>query len=543
MPSAFYPGVKVRLKVRFEDFEIDAPPEGFNATSPGEIEAFGSGSLDGDDPTNPYIRTYDIEPYEFQVELNGPREADTASVTFPRARMPFDPQIIRSATLQIFAGVFSSREWAEAMQAPGARGLRIPDVVPPGRPFAGQSNEIFRGFVDDWDVRMADGQSVIQLKARDSTGFFMDAEIPENPLKGLPKDLSIDKIIKGMLLGPAAINSTGLYAGASIRGLPGAMGTVVVVETSRPVPTLAEIKPPTWFTKQKTAAKGRRQAANTKKMKFWDFITDLCVAAGLKAYVRPGRVPQFIEGLGLGLPAAEIVITDAATYYAGRGGDMPTFAWGHNVKELSIKRKLGGVPVPTIEVRSFDFVTRKQIIGRYPPAAKKRTNKATPTGKGDREEIQVYELDELSGPNAQERATEAARHIYDALARGEFEGMVRTTAISAIAANEDNELAADMLYLRPADTIRVITDPAREEYNLATFDGKLRTMSVTQFFELLRAQGFDDAVALAAANATYDPRVQREFFVQSVGIQWDKDRGFDFDVGFINYLDVRGAVE
>jgi hypothetical protein len=535
--------VKVRLKVRFEDFEIDAPPEGFTATSPGELEAFGGGSLGGDDPTNPYVRTYDIEPYEFSVELNGPREADTASVSFPRAKMPFDPQIIRSATLQIFAGVFSSREVGEAMQSPGARGVRIPDIVPPGRPFAGQSNEIFRGFVDDWDIKLGDGQSIVQIKARDSTGFFMDAEIPENPLKGLPKDLTIDKIIKGMLLGPAAINSTGLYAGASIRGLPGAMGTAVVVETSRPVPTLAEIKPPTWFTQRGTAAKGRRQAANSKKMKFWDFITDLCVAAGLKAYVRPGRIPQFVEGLGFGLPAAEIVITDAATYYAGTGGEIRTFAWGHNVRELSIKRKLGGVPVPTIEVRSFDIVTRKQIIGRYPPKAKRRVNKATPTGKGDREEVTVYELDELSGPRAEDQANEAARHIYDALARGEFEGMLRTTALSAIPANEDNELAADMLYLRPGDTIRVITDPAREEYGVVTFEGRLRAMSVNQFFELLRSQGFDDAVALAAANATYDPRVQREFFVQSFGITWDKDRGFAFDLGFINYLDVRGAVQ
>lgn len=543
MPSVFYPGVKVRLKVRFEDFEIDAPPEGFVVKTPGELEAFGSGSLGGDDPTNPYVRTYDIEPYDLQVELNGPREADTASVTFPRAKMPFDPQIIRSATLQVFAGCFSSREWAEAMQAPGAKGVRLPDIVPPGRPFAGQSNEIFRGFVDDWDVKLADGQSIVQIKARDSTGFFMDAEIRENPLKGLPKDLTIDKIIKGMLLGPGSIGSLGLVAGASPAGLPGAMGTAVVVETSRPVPTLAQIKPPTWFTKKKTAAKGRKQAADTKKMKFWDFITDLCVAAGLKAYVRPGRIPQFVAGLGFGLPAAEIVITDAATYYAGTGGELRTFAWGHNARELSIKRKLGGVPVPTIEVRSFDFVTRSQIIGRYPPAAKKRTNKATPTGAGDREEITVYELDELSGPDAQDRANEAARHIYDALARGEFEVMVRTTALAALPANEDNELSPDMLYLRPGDTIRVITDPAREEYGVVTFEGRLRAMSVTQFFELLRAQGFDDAVALAAANATYDPRVQREFFVQSISISWDKDRGFAFDVGAINYLDVRGAVD
>lgn len=536
MPAAFYPGAKVRLKIRFEDFGIDAPPEGFVKT-PGEIDAFGSGGVNDDDPTNPYVRTFDIEPYEFQLELNGPREADTATVTFPRAKIPFDPQIIRSATLQVFMGCFSSAEYAEAMQAPGATGLRIPDIVPPGRPFGGQSNELFRGFVDWWKVKFAN-PSTIQVTARDTTGFFMDAELYENPLKGLPKDMPIDQIIKHMIEGdglPAALTKRG--------GLPGAQGAVVVVETSRPVPTLAQIKPPTWFTVKKTAAKGRRQAANGKKMKWWDFMTDLAVAAGLKVYTRAGRIPTFIAGLGYGLPAAEIVITDAATYYAGGAAQLRTFAWGHNVTELNIDRQLGGVPVPTIEVRSFDFVTRKQIIGRYPPKAKRRVNKATPTGKGDREEVTVYELDELSGPNAQEQADNAARHLYDALARGEFEGMLRTTALAAFPENEENELAPDMLYLRPGETIRVFSDKAREDLGVGTFDNKLRAMSVNEYFEYLRAQGYDELVAMTAANANYDPRVQRDFFVQSVGISWDKDRGAQFDVGFINYLDVRGAVE
>lgn len=536
MSSATYPGVKARIKLRLEDFEIDAPPPDYFTSQTGGMEAFGGG---GKEPVAPgeYVRVIDLQPYDFNIELNSPRKADTCKISFPRSKFPLDPQIVRSIGIQVFAGVFSSAEYGEMCGPPGARGLFVPDVVPEGRPFAGRSNELFRGFVDEHSVTLREGGNIVEFTARDSTGFFMDAEIIQNPLRGLPADMPLDLIIKGMLEGD------GLPPGLTKRGgLPGARGTAVVVETSRPIPTIRQIKPPTWLGPKKTVKRPpKNKAEKAKKMTFWDFITDLVVSAGLKAYVRPGRKPALIPGLGTVLPAAEIVICDAQTYFAGMPNPFtPLFAYGRNIQELSMRRQLGGVALKTIEVRSFDRRTGRQIRGRYPPD--RRVNKATPTGAGDREEISVYEISELSGPNAQEQADAIARSFYDQLSRGEFVCQIRTRSLSAIPGNEADELAPDMLYLRPGDPIRVITEPARDEYGLVTYEGKNASMSEEQYAMVLMGNGYTPQVAKALSRAQYDPRRQTTFFTQSIGVGYSK-QGLDFMVHATNYLDARGAID
>lgn len=529
------PGAKVRIKLRLEDFGIDPPPpEFFNGQS--GMEAFGGG---GKEPVSPseYIRVIDIQPHDFSIEINSPRKADTCKVSFPRAKFPLDPQIVRSVGIQVFAGVYTSAEYAEACGPSGAAGLWIPDVVPDGRPMAGASNELFRGFVDDYSMTLRDGGNIVEMSARDSSSLLMDAEIISNPLRGLPWDMPLDQIIKGMLEGdglPPALTKRG--------GLPGARGTAVVVETSRPVPTLRDIKPPTWFGAKKTVKKPKKQKPEkAKKMSFWDFVTDLCVSAGLKAYVRAGRKPINIPGLGYVLPAAEIVICDAQTYYAGKPNPAtPLFAYGRNVQELTMRHHLGGVALKTIEVRSFDRRTGKQIRGRYPPDP--RVNKATPSGAGDREDITVFEISELSGPNAEEQAAAIARSYYDQLSRGEFSCQIRTKALSAVPGNEQIEGAPDMLYLRPGDPIRVITDPARDEYGQVTYEGEIAAMSQEQYTAVLMSHGYTGPVAMAIARAQYDPRRQTVFYTQSIGVGFSR-QGFDFTVQATNYLDARGAID
>jgi hypothetical protein len=532
------PGAKIRLKLRLEDFGIDPPPPEFFTNQSG-IEAFGSG---GNDPVQPgdYLKTIDIEPYDFSIELNSPRKADTAKCTFPRSKLPIDPQILRSCGLQIFMGVFTSREYAEACGPTGAPGLAIPDIVPDGRPFAGESNERFRGFVDEYGVTLRAGGNIVELTARDTTGFFMDAEIHENPLRGLPIDMPLDQIIRGMLAGdglPPATTRRG--------GLPGARGTAVVVETSRAVPTLAQIKGPNWYGAKRTVKKARRkQAEKAKKMTFWDFATDLAVSAGLKVYMRPGKTPTYIPGLGYVLPAAELVLCDAQTYYAGKPNkSSPLFAYGRNVEEMTIRRQLGGTPMKTIEIRSFDRRTGKQIRGRYPPEAKKRTNKASPSGKGDREEIAVYEISEISGPKAQEQVEAAARSFYDQLARGEFTVNIRTKALAAIPGNEEKEDAPDLLYLKPGDPIYAVTDPARDEYGQVTYEGQLKSMSQAEFQKVLEANNYPPTAAKAIAKAQYDSRVQQTFFTQTIAYGYTVANGIDISIQAINYLDARGAID
>ena len=222
MGAVRYPAAKVRIQVRFEDFKATPvlPPL---LPKPGTgPEAFGLGVVH-DIPIGTFKSVgFDIVPLNFTVEKNSPRKADTAKVELLYRQLPFNPQILKAATIQVFAGMVSSEDFARACGPTGAQGLLLPDVVPQGWAFAGQSNEIFRGFIDDWTA-IFESTERIELTARDCTGFLLDAECPENMLRRLPVETKLDAAIKYLLFGD----------GLLWLGLPGMRGLEIVVESKR----------------------------------------------------------------------------------------------------------------------------------------------------------------------------------------------------------------------------------------------------------------------------------------------------------------------
>lgn len=534
MAAVRYPAAKVRLQVRFEDFKTTpvTPPK--ILPPKGGPEAFSLG-VPHDVPIGTFKSVgFDIIPLSFTVERNSPRKADTAKVSILYSQLPFNPAILKAATLQVFAGMVSSEDFANACGLPGAQGLLLPDVVPVGWPFAGQSNEIFRGFIDDWDVSW-DANERIELTARDTTGFLLDAECPENMLRRLPVDTKLDAAIKYLLFGDGLVYF----------GLPGVRGLEVIYEGTREVPTLAEFKTPQWMTSKKKTVKVPKRAPKVPRQKVWDLITDLCVSAGLKANIRPGRVPVNIPGIGLALPAAELVILDPSTYYGSSTAKIRTFAKGRNVKTMKMHRQLGGVPIPYIQVRSWNSTTGKAIVGNFPPIPKqkKKANVATTSGDGDRPERVVYELDDISGPKAQEIADAVAFSYYEQRARGEFTVDIVTSLASGIPLSDNDETGADILYLLPGDPVRCIVDPAVPADGRISLSSEIAAMGVPELQAKLVANGMAPAIAYQAALVTTHPSTQIDFYTQDVIIGWDAGRGFEFQIRATNYLDARWAIE
>lgn len=540
MPATFYPSCKVRIQVRFEDF-IPAPPvPSSGAPSPAGAEAFGPGLPE---QLGQFQSVgIDIVPYSASVELNSYRLADTAKVTFSLRALPFDPRIIRAATLQVFGGTFSPKEYAEAMQRNEA--LLLPDAVPEGRGEAGASNELFRGFVDDWEMTLdAEGQDTVSISARDTTGPLLDEEIPEQFLQDLP-DLPLDVLIQLLLTGDGVPDPV-----LSRRyGLPGFRGIVVLNESSTPVlPLLSQVRHPTYFDSKRTAKKGRRRPpANTQKQSYWDVITDLCVSAGLIVYIRPGTKPVILPGVGAVLPAAEIVISDPRTYYgdaAPTGIDLSTqrlLAYGINVKSLRVRRKIGGVKVPAVEVRSFDPVTGTRLSSRYPPLIRGKTNRAR-VGLGDKEEVKVFLLDEISGPGALTQLEAAARSIYDQLGRGEMEVEVRTKHLAALEQYMDDGIEADLFRLRPGDPVSIEIASALVDTGQVSAHTLFTSAGPDSRVASMIARGIPPAAATLAAAAMDNPFIQTTFRTQRIQWQWDNDAGWEATVEAINYLDVRDS--
>jgi hypothetical protein len=534
MAAVRYPAAKVRIQVRFEDFKSTPvippalPPAG---TGP---EAFSLGIVH-DIPIGTFKSVgFDIVPLSFTVERNSPRKADTAKVEILYAQLPFNPQILKAATIQVFAGMVSSEDFARACGPVGAQGLLLPDVVPQGWAFAGQSNEIFRGFIDDWSAKF-DQNERIEIAARDTTGFLLDAECPENMLRRLPIETTLADAIKYLLFGDGLVYF----------GLPGMRGLEIVVESKR-MPTLAEFKTPQWMTSKKKTVKVPKRAPKVARQKVWDMITDLCVSAGLKANIRPGRTPVNIPGIGLALPAAELVILDPATYYGSSLAPIRTFAKGRNVKRMEIHKQLGGVPIPYVQVRAWDSTAGKAIIGNFPPmpVQKKKANVATPSGDGDRPERKVFEIDDISGPKAQEIADAIAYSYYEQLARGEFSVDITTTLASGIPLQDNDETGADVLYMLPADPVRCIVDPAVPENGQISLSSEIAAMGVPELQAKIVGGGtVAPAIAYRAALATVDPSTQTDFYCQDVIVGWDAARGFEFQIKATNYLDARWSID
>lgn len=192
MPHYWYPSCKVRLLVRFEDFlPTPALPAPF---IPGEPEAFGGQLFD--------TLKFDIVPYDCSVTLNSYREADQASITIPFKALPFDPRILRAVAIQIFMGTIDPQAYADGMGPLAGQSTltMVPDSVDPTVPSA--ANEIFRGFVDTVEINQ-DGDDTVTLECRDQTGIFLDAEVQQQAVAGLPRDLPLDLFISQILIGEA----------------------------------------------------------------------------------------------------------------------------------------------------------------------------------------------------------------------------------------------------------------------------------------------------------------------------------------------------
>lgn len=194
MPT-WYPSCKVRFLVRFEDFlPTPATPSPF---IPGEPEAFGGETFQA--------LKFDIVPYDCSVTLNSYREADQATITVPFVALPFDPRILRAVAIQIFMGTIDPQNYADGMGPTGGKATLtlVPDSQDPTKPSL--SNEIFRGFVDSIEVNQ-DGDNTITIECRDQTALFLDAEVNQQSLQGLPKDLPLDLLIGQILIGePTAL--------------------------------------------------------------------------------------------------------------------------------------------------------------------------------------------------------------------------------------------------------------------------------------------------------------------------------------------------
>lgn len=584
-----------------------------------------------------------IIPTQCSVSLRSYREANECRVTIPYGKLPFDPRAIRSVTVQVYMGVVENPgDFADSIgplygqstieliaETPGApEGFSLTEDSP-------VTNEIFRGFADDWKVSQ-DGDDLMEINCRDITAILIDAQMPIQGLAGIPKTLPLDEVIKAIVVGEEIAQAvpqdraenralrletrrdvkritprlayvtaklakviaaagtdpadprlqseivrlatkqgelTTALAVATVvaetgdlvpilaqrYGLKAMRGLAVVNNTGEPLPTLGDVKGPTYFDSNGTAKKSR-SAGSKEQISYWDFITDLCVGSGFICYL---RTP--IEALGGqgGLPPAELVIDLPKTYYVEDPSELRTFVYGLNVDSLDIQRNYAGRNVPTgIVVTATEAETGAPISARYPELSNVNRPGPNQIGVGDRVEYKTIVLNQrIPGNNAKEILLTQAQSIYEQIGRGEIMINIETTSLAAKPSNLRQGQASqgfsdvDMFQLRPGDPIEISVNPT-VEYDVddtipqLTTAGKVWGMSLFEriaFFENVLSGGdvsklpLVGITAVGLASAMDNKLLQNVFRTREVGIEFDFQTGFKFNIEAINYLDARNA--
>lgn len=467
----------------------------------------------------------DIQPRTVQIERNGIRSADTATIEINHTDAPIDPRLVRGAFVEVVLGTVLPEEFEAGILSTTLRedGM-LQSVV--GRDESSSflnPTTRFVGWIDEWDVSFdGDGGDVIRLSCRDMSAIVIDENLPA----GTSINMNVP-IVQGIT---DLFEEFPSLAGIGVKfGRPGEEGGVGPVPSDA-VPSIR---------KARRGRVSKRARQGDQRMTVWDHITDVTVGLGL--------VPIFF--------GYELHIINPRTLYSD--GDVPKrMVYGRNLKSLTFSRKLRGTKVPTIEVRSYDSRLGRTRWARHPvkkgqpssgvfgvtkPPRALRANEVGVSGASPSESIQTYTVSGITDSEALERVAES---IFQQIGRQEIEGNFETADIDSVGV-EQNE--GDILDLNAGDAVELLiaadtSGPTGEGANAdagASTMQRLQSMSRERRVDYFRSLGFGPQLAQQVAALQDATAFQTTFRVQNVRLSWDTSSGLGIKVDFINFIVVR----
>lgn len=484
------------------------------ATLPGAV-----GGVPIDDLTEaPFL----FQPQSVNVERNGRRTPDTATVVLDFRDLPFDPRAVRAAAIEIVLGMVLADDFAAGMTGQTSDGELLRSVIQPSQDgFLPGIGTRFIGVVDDWDIDYGDDGDTVTLSCRDLTAIPMDTIMVRGD--GVNMDLPIDEGIRQLF-----------------NRYPALAGTQVVwsgLDPLPPVPSVAVALPVTQRTRRGTTAQRRQQSSggNGGSMKMWDHITDLCNQIGV--------VPVFEDDA--------LVLSEPTKYNQRDLANAKRMVYGVNLRSLAFRRKLGGVKVPTIEVRSYDSTLGRCRWARYPtplgapnvgifgvgapPIARLATE--VPVSGRPEERIEVIQLPGVTNPITM---SNAARSIWEQIGRQEIDGTLETDDLWSVDTPVEQ---ADLLSMRAGDELEVLilsTQPAVPVQSQTPISAtELAGLTFNGRVQYLMNLGYRRSVAQQVATRQQIVADSTSFRVTNLRIAYDINEGVRVAIDFQNFLELR----
>jgi len=479
-------------------------------------------AMSGASPDDRFVRG-GIIPASVEIERNGFREADTARVDIAWADVPFDPRLVRACGIEVILGAVSADDFQAGVRGErrASGGLRsIVEQIPAGP--VSQTATRFVGWVDDWTVSYdPDDGEIVTMEARDMTALLIDTPLGNNRIDLLvPVDVGVTRLLEQY---PTA---------AGLRVVWGDVSD----PTPGQAPTPGDAVPA--VSRARRGRVARQPRSGDQRMTVWDHITDVCVQCGVVPLVRD----------------YELRLINPRTLFTGRG---PTGAsqprrmiYGRNLTSLQFTRKLGGVKVPTIEVRAYDPTIgrtrwarwpvregerREGVLGQDNPPAALRANEVGPTGANPDERVQTFTVRYGGSPGA---LASIARSLYEQIGRQEIEGNFKTSDLRSFGSEED---ASDLLSLLSGDPVEILvaaadrSDPTSAPSTATTIQAQTREARA----RYLQSLGWSADVAERFAELQDASGFQTVFRVQNARISFDAEEGISIVVDFVNFIVVR----
>lgn len=398
----------------------------------------------------------DARPKNASVKRNGYHEADSWSVDFDARALPFDPDLVRGLACTIF--MFSAASLDDR------------------REFAVPEHRLILGLCDEPELALSKDGQTVTMEGRDATALLIDTDW--DPRERIPAGRPLDDTVQQ--LADKAVPPGGRFR-----------FKVVYESDDRPQ------APIVGSTRRSTKKKGLWVKPGKN---YWDVIYQLCLDHGFIAFVRDDT----------------IFVTDPRTQTSKSLELAPKLAYGRNLQELKVTRRLGKERVPQITIRTTDPRTRQRVEVVYPA---RHENPKTGVGT---EKDETLILPAPKGVFDKTDLRHYAKTRYDTMARAEATYAFTTKHLTGL----DNDF--DLFKLDAGTPIYLGFDPFNAE--------QMRALGPAQRAEHIRSLGYSDRIA-AFLGEHYDRLKQFEqpYYVQSCEFNWSNTDGLTISGEAANY--------
>jgi len=451
---------------------------------------------------------FPVRPQELTIFRNSYIEADTFSVTFNASDLPITPELIRAASTEIY--LFNKRSLHEE-----------PESIAKGDDsyLAIDGTEIkpsIVGLVDDAQMDYDDTGRTVTLIGRDYTALYLDEEWDARfrvQYKG-----RLDKVIQRL--------ADDVPSSAGIMRVKVELGQGESNSVGQSSETYLDSVLP--IVGRNEGRANRKGLVFPNKANFWEVMLSIAVRYGFIIFVK----------------GTDIILTTPKAYIAGKTG-VHAMAWGKNLHDIHMARKLGKERVPTIECISWDESKQQVVRGQHPSesdtkkklvaerVAKKQATKARsvkPAPKKKRKkgknanalgtvknEVQQYTI---PGVTSKKQLEDIAKQTYQQLGRAELTVQTSTSDLFDLE-------GGPILDISSGDAMQVKFEPFNEDLGRERIERQMVD------------RGYERDVAAKLSVATEEMNHLREpMRVDDATIDFDVDTGITISVSIRQFVNL-----